>query len=281
MANDKALNLIRLAYDGGHLSHAYLIAGGSDNSRLEFMTDAAAILLGDDEITKKKIADSNHEDLLTVKKDPDLTTINAEQIEELSAQMRNKPYSADRIVAVIQDGDYLSENSQNKFLKLLEEPNAGNVIFILIDNMDKLLTTTISRCMTIHLAPEYEAPKESILEDAKALVSMAVLRDTPSPLMFAITDSYLGEDGKGAPTELLYAIEYFLRDMIVGSRNVELIFDERNIQIAAKIKERDERKFRKAISVVEASRNNIARGWNAKHCMRDMLLSMRIDVNLS
>jgi DNA polymerase III delta prime subunit len=170
------------------------------------MNDAAAIILGEDELSKKKIADGNCEDLITVKKDPELTTINAEQIEELSEQMRNKPYAADRIVAVIEDGDYLSVNSQNKFLKLLEEPNPGNVIFILIDNMDKLLPTTISRCMTLHLETEYEAPKENILEDARNLVSMAILRDTPSPEMFAILDSYLGEKATDDPNELLYAI---------------------------------------------------------------------------
>ena len=56
-------------------------------------------------------------------------------------------------VLVIDSADEMNENAANALLKLLEEPPAHTVIFLISHNMGKLLPTIRSRCRQIMVSP--------------------------------------------------------------------------------------------------------------------------------
>ena len=69
-------------------------------------------------------------------------------------------------VMVIDSADEMNENAANALLKLLEEPPAHTVIFLISHNMGKLLPTIRSRCRQIAVAPLTDAQmKGFILEN--------------------------------------------------------------------------------------------------------------------
>ncbi len=71
-------------------------------------------------------------------------------------------------ILVIDTGDDMNLNAANALLKILEEPPQKTVIFILSNNIGKLLSTIKSRCRTIHLnplAPQYTGDKKDKVID--------------------------------------------------------------------------------------------------------------------
>lgn len=83
-------------------------------------------------------------------------------------------------ILVIDTADDMNENAANALLKLLEEPPAQAVIFLLSHNPGKLLPTIRSRCRSIHLTPlSKEEMKSFILgsypdsENVDALVELS------------------------------------------------------------------------------------------------------------
>ncbi|MDR2610732.1 MAG: hypothetical protein LBC58_04675 [Clostridiales Family XIII bacterium] len=277
MNRELLLERIRRGADTGRLAHAFIITGGTVAERARFAAGAAALLLGNDERIAARIADGNCADLLSVR--PDGGSIKTEQIAELSMALRGKPFSASRIVALIEDADAMTPQSQNKLLKTLEEPAAGAVLLLLTDNAERLLATVRSRCVTIRLGRSgrvcYEAREngDRRLADAKTVLSIALQHMRPLADMFAVCDAYAGD--RAEADGLLDAMEAFLRDMTVGVRAKELIADPDNGEIVAKLTMSADASFRRSIAFVEEARGDIARGMNTKYCLRDMGVKMR------
>ncbi|MDR0357375.1 MAG: hypothetical protein LBH63_03300, partial [Clostridiales Family XIII bacterium] len=95
--------------DANRLPHAFIVCGANDEERMSFAKRLAQALFSDDETAAQKIRGDNCEDLIVVRKDGD--AVKVRQIEELSVALKNKPYSAERIIAVIADGDFMTEYS--------------------------------------------------------------------------------------------------------------------------------------------------------------------------
>ena len=83
----------------------------------------------------------------------DKKSIGVETIREISADVYIKPFETGRKVYIIEDGDLITEQAQNAFLKILEEPPEYVVFIILVSNVSMLLQTIISRCTVIRFAP--------------------------------------------------------------------------------------------------------------------------------
>lgn len=79
------------------------------------------------------------------------------------------------LIGIIDDADSLSETVQNKLLKTLEEPRPDVILLLGTSNPDHLLSTVRSRCSTIRLGTDQDAPDESENEKADALKAAAAL----------------------------------------------------------------------------------------------------------
>lgn len=265
---DTILNRIKKSKEDNKLSHAFIVHGSDHEHRIGFAREAVKVIFGDKDVLNRKIDNDNFEDLLIVRKDGN--SIKVEQIQQLTAELRNKPFSSELIATIIEDGDAMTEQSQNKLLKTLEEPSPGYVIIILVSNQELLLETIRSRCLSIKLIDEHIVTDPKSLEDAKKILSMALFQSVAMNDVFDILKEYETRNA-----ELLLAMKYFLRDVVVGARAEELIINDENIEVARKLKGKYEQKSRECISIIEETSNKLNRGLNSKYLMRDMAVRIR------
>lgn len=98
----------------------------------------------------KLIQEGNHPDVKVVS--PDGLSIKIDQVRGIQHDMSYKPrhYKGFR-VTILENAEKMTQEAQNSFLKLLEEPPA-NVVFILVTgNPQGLLPTVRSRCQLIRV----------------------------------------------------------------------------------------------------------------------------------
>jgi DNA polymerase-3 subunit delta' len=273
MHGDSHIENLRRNANAGTLAHAFIITGGTSGARGNFAERAAAALLG---FSEARITGGNCADFLAVR--PDGENIKTEQINELSAALRSKPFSANRIVAVIFDADKMTAQSQNKLLKTLEEPAPGTVLMLLSENPERLLQTIRSRCVVLRLdftGIINRADNEECFADAKAAISIALQHTNPLANMFALCDRYSGS--KNAAINFLNTMELFLRDLVVGVRNKNLIADGRNAPVVNRLTAATDKSFRNTIALIEDARTDIERGMNIKYCLKDMGVRIRLE----
>lgn len=93
-----------------------------------------------------------------------------------------KPYSSARKVYIIDEAEKMNHEAQNALLKTLEEPPAYATILLLTSNLEALLQTIRSRCVTLTFQPvsdveiERYLMKEIQVPDYKASICAAFAR---------------------------------------------------------------------------------------------------------
>lgn len=94
----------------------------------------------------------------------DKKSIGTDIMRELSADAYVRPFESGQKIYIIEDGDIITEQAQNAFLKILEEPPEYAVFIILVSNLSMLLQTIISRCTVIRFTA---LPRERVKEYIK------------------------------------------------------------------------------------------------------------------
>ncbi|MBB5264003.1 DNA polymerase-3 subunit delta' [Catenibacillus scindens] len=76
-------------------------------------------------------------------------------VDDIREQVNNdiaiKPYSSKYKIYIIDEAEKMTPQAQNALLKTIEEPPSYGVIMLLTNNMDDLLQTIRSRCVTLSL----------------------------------------------------------------------------------------------------------------------------------
>ncbi len=75
------------------------------------------------------------------------------QIEKIQKAMSKKPYESRNMVFVIDEAETMTKRAQNRLLKTLEEPNKNIIIILITENLNRILPTVVSRCMTLKFTP--------------------------------------------------------------------------------------------------------------------------------
>lgn len=110
----------------------------------------------------QQVLANTHPDVIRVAKPKDKTTIpldlligppDARMQEGFCRDIRLKPYSGKRKVAILSDADFLNEEGANCLLKTLEEPPAGALIILIGTSEQRQLPTIRSRCQIIRFSP--------------------------------------------------------------------------------------------------------------------------------
>jgi DNA polymerase-3 subunit delta' len=76
-------------------------------------------------------------------------TLSISTIREVSAAVAYRPAESAWRVAIVDDAESMQETAQEAFLKTLEEPPSYAVIFLVTSDIDALLPTIRSRCVTV------------------------------------------------------------------------------------------------------------------------------------
>lgn len=95
---------------------------------------------------------------------------------QINSDMGIKPYSSQYKIYIIDDASKMTEQAQNALLKTIEEPPAYGIIILLTDNLNQLLPTILSRCVTLNLKPiRTEMVKNYLMNEHKIPDYMAEL----------------------------------------------------------------------------------------------------------
>jgi DNA polymerase III subunit delta' len=125
------------AIEAGTLSHAHLIIGDDGIGKSLLAKETAVRILGRQEIKQ-------YVDILEYRSKK--KSIGVDEIRGIIEETVKKPYEGDRKVIIIYDGEKITVQAQNAFLKTIEEPPRGVYIFILCKNSELILDTIKSRC---------------------------------------------------------------------------------------------------------------------------------------
>lgn len=77
------------------------------------------------------------------------TSIGIEEVRSIQSFLSRKPVTSDHNTVVVNSAHLLTLPAQHAFLKTLEEPPVGTLIYLVTDKSDLLLPTILSRCQLI------------------------------------------------------------------------------------------------------------------------------------
>ena len=149
------------ALSTGKISHAYII-NGEKSSGKEFIAKIFAMALQCEKEGVEPCNECRSCKQTLSKNQPDIIYVSHEKpntisVDDIRAQVNNdvaiKPYSSKYKVYIINEAEKMTPQAQNAILKTLEEPPAYAVILLLVSNMNSLLPTILSRCVTLNMKP--------------------------------------------------------------------------------------------------------------------------------
>ncbi|MBR6223090.1 MAG: DNA polymerase III subunit delta [Lachnospiraceae bacterium] len=169
IGHEDIIQHFKMSIERNMVSHAYII-NGEKGSGKKTLTKVIAKTLecesGDpdacDNCHSCKQADSgNHPDIKWITHDkPNLISID-EVREQINDDIIKKPYTDGEYTSrykiyIVNDAHLLNPQAQNALLKTIEEPPEYAIIFLLTNNLDKLLPTIVSRCVVLNMKPVRE-----------------------------------------------------------------------------------------------------------------------------
>lgn len=161
------------------LSHAYLISGGSGDSRAAFVRQLASAYLCTGEHPPcgvcracRKVSADAHPDAVFTSPAPDKREITVDQIRLLRSDAYIRPNEGRRKVYVIDPADSMNPAAQSALLKVLEDGPAYAAFLLSAENPGLLLDTVRSRCELFTLPQEGSQPELELADRAAALTEL-------------------------------------------------------------------------------------------------------------
>lgn len=143
------------------ISHAYILNGEQGMGK-KTMANAFALTLmceegGEEPCMNchacRQAMSFNHPDIRYVTHDKP-GVISVEEVrQQINSDVQIKPYSSKYKIYIIDEAEKMNTAAQNAILKTIEEPPAYVVILLLTSNKDMLLSTILSRCVTMEFKP--------------------------------------------------------------------------------------------------------------------------------
>ncbi len=151
--NEKLLSFFSTAAENNKLAHAYIFEGGRGSGKHMLARRLACLLACRSLFDRpcfmcescRKISEDISPDVIEIGIPKDKKTIGVEQIRELRTSVYVKPSEEDVKVYIISNAEAMTEQAQNVFLKVLEEPPKNVYFFMLCENTSNILATVKSR----------------------------------------------------------------------------------------------------------------------------------------
>ncbi len=188
LGQDRAVDRFSSAWTSRRVHHAWLLAGPKGVGKATFALAAARRVLAESAGPPFALADLESPDehpivrLIEAGSHPDMRMlsrlertkgeglardITIDQVRALGEFMSMAPAMSDRRVVVIDAMDDLNVAASNGLLKMLEEPPAGTIFFLVSHAPGKLLPTIRSRCRRLDFKPLAGDVMASILASRK------------------------------------------------------------------------------------------------------------------
>ncbi len=177
---DFATNILSRVINHKSLGHAYLFHGPKSVGKFSLASRFAQILVTQDLYDGRINLDSPEAIAIERGEFPDVETISAGgicddskdddvrstriricQIRRLQRLAMLAPFQAKRRIFIIDIVDDLQVEASHALLKMLEEPPPNVLLFLLVQDIDAILPTIISRCQILPINP---MPKNKLIE---------------------------------------------------------------------------------------------------------------------
>lgn len=169
--SERIKNTLQNVLDSGRLSHAVILAGADDETRIKTANALAMHLLCKSD--KKgcgscsaclKVKNSSHPDLHILTKDEKSSAIKVDAVRDIKAKATVLPNDGNKSVFIIHEAHLMNVQAQNALLKIFEEPSKHVNFILTCPSKSSLLETIISRATSYTLGEE-----KSTVSDEKAL----------------------------------------------------------------------------------------------------------------
>jgi DNA polymerase III subunit delta' len=160
--HDWAVDFLRNGMLNNRTRHAYLITGTRSVGKMTLAQNfAMALNCQHEDITQrpcfqckacKSLLSGNNPDLIYSQIE-ESGRLKIDEIRRITRLLALRPYSSRYRVAIFDDFDMASPQSQDALLKTLEEPASYAVLILLAQSTDRILPTITSRSQTVPLRP--------------------------------------------------------------------------------------------------------------------------------
>lgn len=151
------------------ISHAYIINGETGMGKRRMAKAFAMTLQCEKKGIRpcmtcrscKQALTDNHPDIRWITHEkPGVISVD-EIRSQINSDVQIKPYGSEYKIYLINDASKMNTAAQNALLKTIEEPPEYVVILLLTDNKEALLSTILSRCVSMEMKP---VEKEKIVD---------------------------------------------------------------------------------------------------------------------
>jgi len=153
MINDKGYAIIKKDKENNTLSHAYMLLCKDDNPEEYLKSYAKLILCGNGGCNNCRTCRLIDKNVLPDVKAVFKSSILVDDINRFVEDTSVKPLEGDKKLYLISDFSGANQNSQNKLLKVLEEPPLGVYFLLACTNEYKVLDTIKSRVKLLENPP--------------------------------------------------------------------------------------------------------------------------------
>lgn len=177
VGNRHITDYLERAISGDNLSGCYIFQGPDNLGKTTLAKHFAQILLcenlqaGDNmpcgscascfrfrETEQKNSTEFNFDDIVhgdyhILKKDKEKKNISVEQVRVLIKSLSMSSFLGSYKIGIIKKAETLSQEAANALLKTLEEPREKVVIILIVEDLDKLPATIVSRCQVLYFYP--------------------------------------------------------------------------------------------------------------------------------
>ncbi len=168
LTQNQAYELLESAKQKGRLGHAFLITGSDKVGKRTLATRIIHMLAPTSSPPSRPLEDMQSEYVRIVRPRSKSRLIKVDDMRALEDSFYMSAPPEQWKIGVIIDADRMNESAANAFLKTLEEPPKNCLLLLLTTAPDRLLTTILSRCITISLFdPEQKSmtPLQQRIED--------------------------------------------------------------------------------------------------------------------
>lgn len=221
----KSKNDLTAALRNGRLSHAVILEGADEETRLLAAKELSAAILCQSEDKPCGVCPSclkaragSHPDIHFLQKKKENSNIKVDEIRELKHKASLLPNDGNKSVFIIYEGQNMQIPSQNALLKIFEEPAQHINFIITCPSKGCFLETIISRGSSYNLGNENAStPTENEEASLKAAELLSIFAEK-SEYDFLCAVSVFQKDKELFESALDY-ICIILRDALIYSKN--------------------------------------------------------------
>ena len=157
------------------LSHAYIIESNGFSKAFDFALSFVKYMMCPYNYTNKLKCNGCNQCINIDKNDyielkiinPDSMWIKKNEMDKLQELFSRKSISGNKRVYIINQSEKLNASAANSILKFLEEPEDGIVAILIVEDVNMLLSTIVSRCQILSLK------KENLSENVSTIIKIA------------------------------------------------------------------------------------------------------------